>query len=144
MKVEAIVKPTRCLKLEDFLSTAIKRMEEEDSTALPVIDSGGNLVGVVSLASTQAAIDRSPELSLENTLVETATLPQTFDCTGDDEVSDLLPKATKHDLGQIAVTDSSGRILGVADLAAFRHRVDEKLDEAVEETFPASDPISPA
>lgn len=142
MKVEAIVKPTRCLKLEDFLSTAIKRMQEEDSTALPVIDKDGTLVGVVSLASAQEAIDRSPELSLENTLVETATLPQNFDCTGDDEVADLLPKATKHNLSQLAVTDSSGRITGIMDLAIFRH--DEKLDEAVEETFPASDPISPA
>lgn len=62
-----------------------------------------------------------------------------------DELQDTLEVMRAERLNAMPVIGENGEIAGVISRAAILKALPEDhLDEALEETFPASDPISPA
>jgi CBS domain-containing protein len=148
MKLETIMKPVKQrLTPTDELGTASRVLEEEGLAALPVCNNDGTLAGMATADEVLTLIRNTPEagsLQLEAVLSQPA-----LSCTGADEVEDVAPWAAESGVSHVAVVDWAGRVQGVADLTPFQESAsqsladeDEALDEALKETFPASDPIS--
>lgn len=148
MKLETIMRPVRHrLTPADELATAGKVLEEEGLTAFPVCNDDGTLAGMASADEIFSVIQSSPEagsVSLESVMSQPA-----LSCTGADDVEEVAPWAAENGAAHVAVVDWAGRVQGIADLAPFQEAAsqgpadpDEALDEALKDTFPASDPVS--
>jgi CBS domain-containing protein len=150
MKIESILPPlSRYLRPNASLSAVARLLEVERLTALPVVNYDGTIQGIITAQDVVAAnadASDSEEARVASQLVRSDVVT----CTLADEVVSVASQAKSQNCTHVAVIDDSGNLLGIADLSPYQdplHEVqhrEEVLDEALEETFPASDPISPA
>lgn len=150
MKIESILQPlNHYLRPNDRLPAVAKLLEVKGLNALPVVEYDGTMLGVVTSQDlVMASTDFSD--SAKARVVSELVKPECLTCTLADEVVSVANQAKNQNCTHVTVVDDSGNLLGIADLSPyqdplhdFQHR-EETLDEALEETFPASDPISPA
>lgn len=133
---------------DDSLSEVARLLEAEKLTALPVTNHDGTLLGLITAEDVAAA---TPDTSAraEARAISELVRPGALTCTLSAEVASLAKQARVHNHTHVLVVDELGNLVGIADLGPcqvispdVQHR-EEALDEALEETFPASDPISP-
>lgn len=150
MQVKSIMKPLkRFLQPGDDLGTADQMFKEESVSILPVCDQSGTLVGTIDGREVAEALFQSPDSS-ETALVEVLMSPRLISCLEGDDVMALALKARDEGLSHAMVLDEQGGLIGVAHLTPYQHqrepnagRQDTTLDNTLEQTFPASDPVPP-
>jgi CBS domain-containing protein len=151
MNIEAIMRPVaRRLTPANEISEARKILEEEGLDALPVCHEDGTLAGMAVADEAFWAKSGSPKYA--TTPLGSVMAPGAVSCMPGDDVMAIAPRAAGSGVAHVAVVDHAGQVVGVADLAPFqqqdfaendpREGTEEALDEALKETFPASDPIS--
>jgi CBS domain-containing protein len=150
MNIEAIMRPVpRRLTPADEIGEARKLLEDEGLDALPVCNVDGTLAGMaIADEGFWARSGQSATAPLESVMA-----PQAMSCTPGENVMVVAPRAAESGLSHVAVVDGDGQVVGVADVGPFQQAnarsghegtegTDEALDEALKETFPASDPVS--
>lgn len=150
MQIASIVRPVkRFLLPTDNLGTAQKLMEDEEFELLPVCAADGALIGAIYRGDTEQALKQEPSSSTA-ALVESLMSQEPLSCTEADDVMAVAKEAGERDLSQAVVMDEQGGLIGVADLAPYQQSRDPNngqqntaLDNALEDTFPASDPVPP-
>lgn len=144
MKVKSVMQTAAGhLAPSDSLETAACILEERQITALPVYRQDGSLLGLVTTTDiARASLD--PQITPAMPVVDVVSTPP-LTCGAEDELAPLAARADKEGLTHLAVLDEQGKLVGIADLIQYRADGGRQdgLDEALEETFPASDPISP-
>lgn len=171
MEIKSIMHSVvRSLMPTDGLGTAGRAFEEAGVTVLPVRDGDGRVTGTVRLYDVNEAIKRSTG-NPRSAAVETVMSRDTLTCLDSEDVHELAQKAERMGVTHAMIMNDLGEVKGIADLSPYmvgesdrnngqeteqneqneRNRDDNKqqdhdddaLDEALRETFPASDPISP-
>ncbi|QJR81481.1 CBS domain-containing protein [Alteromonas pelagimontana] len=149
MKIESIVQTVNHhLSPDNKMSDVAKLLEHEGKTALPVINHDGTLLGLVTKREMAEASAGAPAGAPDRGIGELVK-PVGITCSLNDDIEDLARQASSQSQTHVAVVDDQGGLVGIADLSPYQkdaggvqHR-EEAVDEALEETFPASDPISP-
>ena len=155
MKVGAIAIPiSDYIVAGESLASAHKKLKAQEMPALPVLQ-GNTLMGMLSAKDITIA-------NLTEPTVETTSPPRTVgnlklsgvvSSTEDGDVDALMLKATEKGASYVAVLDEEGKPTALVDLSPYQQHIkprwslesnDEILDESLKESFPASDPASPA
>lgn len=148
MKIESIVQPiSHHLTPNHKLSDVAKLLEQEGKNAFPVINNDGTLLGLITKQEVADASAATPDDAQAHATIAELVKPVDVTCTPNDDVATLANQLGSQT--HVAVVDDLGNLVGIADLSSYQtgtsdveHREDI-LDEALDETFPASDPISP-
>ena len=146
MKIESIAQPvSHHISPDHKLSDVAQLLEQDELNALPVINDDGTLLGLITKQEVADAI--ASDDTQENATIAELVKPVDVTCNPNDDVMTLVSQVSSQT--HVAVVDDLGNLVGIADLSPYQtgtsdaeHREDG-LDEALDETFPASDPISP-
>ena len=151
MKIHSIVQPvSHHLSPDRKLSDVAELFQNAENTALPVMNEDGTLLGLITkqdVANANTANPDNTQNNTQDTTIAALVQPVGVTCTPNDDVTSLASQVSTQP--HIAVVDEQGKLVGLVDLSPYQtgtsdveHR-EENLDEALDETFPASDPISP-
>jgi CBS domain-containing protein len=132
MKVSDVMTPNpRTVQLSDTLQTAAKIMRDEDTGAIPVVEDGSHVVGMIT--------DRD--------IVIRAVADGDFECTIDDIVSDDVICATpgmttaeaeelmsEHQIRRLPVVDDDENLVGIVSLGdlAVKEGRDARVGDTLE------------
>ena len=132
MKVSDVMTPNpRTVQLSDSLQAAATIMRDEDTGAVPVVEDGSHVVGMIT--------DRD--------IVIRAVADGDFDCTIDDIVSDDVICATpdmttaeaaalmgEHQIRRLPVVDEDENLIGIVSLGdlAVKENRDARAGETLE------------
>ena len=132
MKVSDVMTPNpRTVQLSDTLQAAATIMRDEDTGAVPVVEDGSHVVGMIT--------DRD--------IVIRAIADGDFDCTIDDIVSDDVICATpdmttaeaaelmgEHQIRRLPVVDEDDNLMGIVSLGdlAVKENRDARAGETLE------------
>ena len=97
---------------DDDLDTAVKAMREHDCGFLPVVDSHGIVVGVVTDRDVCLAAVALHRPLGRVAAKETMSHP-VFSCFPDENLKVVLATMARHHVRRLPVLDKSGRLLGV-------------------------------
>ena len=133
MKVSDVMTPNpRTVQLSDTLQTAAQIMRDEDTGAVPVVEDGSHVVGMIT--------DRD--------IVIRAIADGDFECTIDDIVSDDVICATpdrrtaeaeglmgEHQIRRLPVVDEDENLVGIVSLGdlAVKENRDARTGETLEQ-----------
>ena len=148
MKIESIVQPvSHHISPDHKLSDVAQLLEQDELNALPVINDDGTLLGLITKQKVADANTVASDSNDKNATIAELVKPVDVTCNPNDDVMALVSQVSSQT--HVAVVDDLGNLVGIADLSPYQtgtsdaeHREDG-LDEALDETFPASDPISP-
>ena len=147
MKIESIVQPiSHQLSPDNTLSDAAQSLEDAGKTAVPVINDDGTLLGLITKQELEATTANAGGQA--HAVAELAK-PLDVTCTLSDEILTVANQAASQGQSHAAVVDERENLIGIADLSPYQtgtsdaQHGEDALDEALDETFPASDPISP-
>lgn len=142
------------------LGTAGRTFEEAGVSVLPVVDADGKVTGTLTLHDVNEALGRT-DASPASEAIETIMSREALTCLSTDDVKQMAEKAERLGVTHAIILDELGEVQGVADLSPYQGKDDDNdqgddsgkpprgkdpdssLDDALQNTFPASDPISP-
>ena len=133
MKVSDVMTPNpRTVQLSDTLQAAAQIMRDEDTGAVPVVEDGSHVVGMIP----------------ERDIVIRAIADGDFECTIDDIVSDDVICATpdmstaeaeelmgEHQIRRLPVVDEDENLIGIVSLGdlAVKENRDSRTGETLEQ-----------
>lgn len=153
MKVKDVMATDfKSLSANDTVDDAATLMASDDVSTVPVVEDG-KLTGLLTdrdITSRLVAQQRDAAA----TPVSAVMSDQLHYCHGDDDIQDIVRKLASLHLVQMPVVDEHKKLLGMVSIRDLSARAGESgsnrgktdgndLDEALDETFPASDPVSP-
>lgn len=89
------------------LADAYRIMREKQIRHLPVVDSAGNLCGILSLRDLHL-IETLADVELESTRVEEAMIERPFIVTGDTSLDEVVEIMGEHKYGSVVVMGKQG------------------------------------
>lgn len=107
---------TRCCSPATSLAAAGCMMYEGDCGALPVVDEGGRLVGIITDRDICMAAATKHRLASEIEVREVINEMVTS-CRMDEEVSEALEKMRARQVRRLPVIDAEGRLRGLLSLS---------------------------
>ena len=154
MKVKDVMATDfKTLAANDTVDDAATLMSSADASTLPVVENG-KLTGLLTDRDITCRLV-AQQRDAAATPVSAVMSEQLHYCHGDDDVEGIARKLASLHLLQLPVVDEDKKLLGMVSIRDLSARAgesgsnrgkasDNDLDEALDETFPASDPISPA
>lgn len=137
MTVEEIMKKdvATCTPNDD-VATAGKIMKDRNCGFVPVVDSRGSMVGVVTDRDLCLAMTTELHRTAERIAVKDALSHPVFSCFPDENLKVVLATMTKHHVRRLPVIDKQGHLLGVLSIddivRAPRRRGGPTAEEIVE------------
>jgi CBS-domain-containing membrane protein len=105
----------------DLIEHAARMMAECDCGALPVVDRGGRLIGMVTDRDiTVRLVARGRDT--RRARVEDCMTDEVFSCHIFDSVEDCMQEMSRHQVRRLPIVDNRNRIVGIvsqADLARY-------------------------
>jgi CBS domain-containing protein len=113
---ELMTRPAHHCHAGDTLDVAARLMWEHDCGCLPVLDGGGELVGIVTDRDLcMAAYTRGLPLAairVDGTMAHTVIV-----CRPEETVSSALRRMETHDVRRLPVVGAHGQLVGILSLA---------------------------
>lgn len=137
MKVrEIMTEPPLTCTPETSLAVAARRMREADYGTLPVVDSGGRLVGIITDRDICLAMAGTTRNTL-NIAVHEAMTQKTFSALLDDDVHGALATMKSARVRRLPVRDAAGHLKGMLSIEDIIVRGLEGNGVAAEEVIDA-------
>lgn len=136
MKIESLMhRDVRAARPWDSALDALRSMWEGDCGALPVVDAGGRVTGIVTDRDlAMASLLRGQALS-ELQVDEVASRPVVA-CLEDGSLSVVHALMRRHQLRRLPVIDARGRLVGIVTLAdVLRNALDDPRPGELRETL---------
>lgn len=142
MKIESLMhRDVRATRPWDSALDALRSMWEGDCGALPVVDAGGRVTGIVTDRDlAMASLLRGQALS-ELQVDEVASRPVVA-CLEDGSLSVVHALMRRHQLRRLPVIDARGRLVGIVTLAdVLRNALDDPRPGELRETLETASAI---
>lgn len=149
---EIMTSSVATITADEPLSAAARLMDKERVGALPVIDDK-QLVGILTdrdIVVRAVAKGESPDVPVKTVMTSLVVRY----CHEHDDCHEVARNMADWKVLRLPVFDDNNRIVGIVSAGDLQMRAaetcpndghdDSNLDEALKETFPASDPTSPA
>ncbi len=154
MQIKDVMSAAACTAAaSDSVKNAATLMVSVDADALPVVD-GPRCVGLLTRRDVIARIVVQERDASRTPVDRIMSREPTYYCYDDDDGGLVQQQMARQQMRCLAVVGRDKTLLGVVTLEDLLGQGDSgkapvaaaenALDEALEETFPASDPISPA
>jgi CBS-domain-containing membrane protein len=117
------------LRPEDSIELAARLMSDSDSDAVPVVDTLGRLIGIISERDIAVKIV-APGQSLPLAQVSDCMTCEAFACSIDNSLESCVTAMSWHQVRRIAIVDDEHRVVGTIgqrDLAAYVCEHPERL-----------------
>jgi len=117
------------------LREVARLMRDEDTGAIPVLDEGGKVIGIVTDRDIIIRVLADRDKNLDAVIVEDAMTDEVFAVRPNDRVVDCIKKMGNKQVRRILVTDDHDRLKGIISLGdvATEAEYDRELAEAVED-----------
>lgn len=116
MKVRDIMtEPVLTCTPQTSLAVAARLMQEADYGTLPVIDTGGRLVGIITDRDVCLALAHTKRNAV-NIPVREAMTPRVFSALLDDDVHGALAMMKQYRVRRLPVRDASGLLKGILSI----------------------------
>jgi CBS domain-containing protein len=115
---DIMTKNPECCRRDDTARDAARAMRDHDCGAVPIVDDGGRVIGIVTdrdLAVRGIAAGKDV-----NTRLSDLMTPVAATCGQDDDLRDVEQKMAELQVRRIPIVDAGGRCLGIisqADIA---------------------------
>jgi CBS domain-containing protein len=101
---------------ENNLAEVVSIMWHDDVGAVPVVDEGGKVVGIITDRDICMALSNQPRLAGEVSVKEVAT-KKAFTCKADDNIHAAMEIMKKHRIRRLPVIDDEGRLQGMLSMS---------------------------
>ena len=117
MKVaDSMTREVRACSVHDSLNAAARVMWENDCGCVPIVDSQGRLVGIVTDRDICMAA-YTQGMPLEAIAVERVMAARVISCSRTDDLDTAHRLMRKHEIHRLPVVDSRGRLTGILSLS---------------------------
>jgi CBS domain-containing protein len=117
MKVaDSMTRDVRACSVHDSLNAAARVMWENDCGCVPIVDSQGRLVGIVTDRDICMAA-YTQGVPLEAIAVERVMAARVISCGRTDDLDTAHRLMRKHEIHRLPVVDSRGRLTGILSLS---------------------------
>ena len=117
MKVaDSMTRDARACTVHDSLNAAARVMWENDCGCVPIVDSQGRLVGIVTDRDICMAA-YTQGVPLEAIAVERVMAARVISCSRTDDLDTAHRLMRKHEIHRLPVVDSRGRLTGILSLS---------------------------
>jgi len=117
MKVaDSMTRDVRACSVHDSLNAAARVMWENDCGCVPIVDSQGRLVGIVTDRDICMAT-YTQGVPLEAIPLERVMAARVISCSRTDELDTAHRLMRKHEIHRLPVVDSRGRLTGILSLS---------------------------
>ena len=117
MKVaDSMTRDVRACSVHDSLNAAARVMWENDCGCVPIVDSQGRLVGIVTDRDICMAA-YTQGVPLEAIPLERVMAARVISCARTDELDTAHRLMRKHEIHRLPVVDSRGRLTGILSLS---------------------------
>ena len=131
---EVMTRDPSCVSPEAVIRDAAVIMKREDVGIVPVVDSDGTLVGVVTdrdIAIRCVAEGKNVDACRVRDVMSAGEI---HTCSPDDEIETLMEAMGREQVRRIPIVDERGSLLGIVSQAdVVRKADDKKAERAVEE-----------
>jgi CBS domain-containing protein len=121
---EIMTSDVRTCRADRTLICAGTAMHRGDCRFLPVVDSAGKPIGVITDGDI-CEIGTTDHRPLREILVSEAMSPEVFTCRPEDGIRQVLETMKRHRIRHLPVVDSEGRLVGVVSLTDVILSVEE-------------------
>lgn len=101
---------------ETTLESAAMMMWDDDCGSLPIIDDGGNPIGIVTDRDITMASARAHKALWDITTSEVMSDGPLYTCNPDDDIISALKVMQTHKVRRLPVTDDSGHLEGMLSI----------------------------
>jgi CBS domain-containing protein len=124
MRAKEIMKgAVECLREEDNVESAARRMREHNIGFLPVCDDESKVIG--TLTDRDITIRVVAEGKLSSTVISDVMTREAITCSPDMELTEVAKLLAEHQKSRCMVVDDDGRLVGVISLSDLAQH-DEK------------------
>lgn len=129
---QEMTKKAVCIHPDDHLHHAFGIMRRTGFRHLPVVDTSGDLVGILSDRDIlRCGLVRNEELVIGNHTVANVMTRGVHTCQAGDRLGDIAEIMVRQRIDALPVTDAAGHVLGIitsTDILLYVRRIEGVLD----------------
>jgi CBS domain-containing protein len=111
---------------DDSVESAARLMSELDCGALPVVDSSGRLIGIISNSDIATRLI-ARRISVPHAQVSDCMTDEAFACSAESSVENCIHAMSWHQIKRLPIVDHDHRVIGIISMSdVFRYVCEQK------------------